>query len=131
MKKILILLIFINLCSGCGIVQSYNVYKAHKSAKESYFGNPPSEEAITGSEESIRRSFKDPDSAIFDWQPPYRCVYPSGFDVSYGWCAYVYINAKNSFGGYTGYRKWLTLWERNHLVYYTYFSADMDKVKEF
>lgn len=132
MKKILAMLILVTLCTGCGLVQSYNVYKAHKNAKEEDFGTPPSAEAIKSSESRIRQSFRDPDSAIFDWKSPYRCIYPNGVDnVSFGWCIYVNINAKNGFGGYAGYNKWLTLWRNNYLVHYTYFSFEMDKVKAF
>ena len=54
----------------------------------------------------IKAMLKDPDSAKLSYQEPSR-----GTDIINGeavlvWYAYMYVNAKNSFGGYVGDRRY-------------------------
>ena len=53
---------------------------------------------------------KDPDSAKYQFKEPYKAYvthYPDQLfpdKTEYGWIIRVGVNAKNSFGGYTGYQ---------------------------
>jgi hypothetical protein len=55
-------------------------------------------------EESIRSSLKDPDSAKFSWRTPFvwGSYKPTIGRRSIGWVVCGTVNAKNSYGGYTG-----------------------------
>ncbi len=59
-------------------------------------------------EEQAARHMKDPESARFEWShiPPIKGGNPAGYPRSFGYVVCVDINAKNSFGGYTGYSKY-------------------------
>ena len=45
---------------------------------------------------------KDPYSAQYEFSSPYKAWCQSGFSFYYGWLVPITINAKNSYGGYTG-----------------------------
>ncbi|WP_159282412.1 hypothetical protein [Rahnella variigena] len=54
-------------------------------------------------EEAIRNVLKDPDSAKFsDMTPPRKEVMVQQRNFVYGYSTCVFVNAKNSYGGYTG-----------------------------
>ncbi|WP_174868318.1 hypothetical protein [Pectobacterium polaris] len=54
-------------------------------------------------ETAIRDSLKDPDSAKFyDFTPPRKEVMVENRNFVYGYSTCVYVNAKNSYGGYVG-----------------------------
>jgi len=62
--------------------------------------------------DAIRYVLKDPDSAQFRGTTPFfKTLYNFGFGAagSYEplWALCVEVNAKNSYGGYTGYQSWL------------------------
>lgn len=48
------------------------------------------------------KRLKDPNSAEYDFSQPYKAWCKSGFTTFYGWLAPFSLNAKNSYGGYTG-----------------------------
>src|SRR5713101_4670986 len=84
-----------------------------KPSPNAYYGNPPE-----GYEEPIKAAFnvvlKDPDSAKYQFGSPYRAYRNNG--LAYGgqvtWTGYameVWVNAKNSFGGYTGFQPYTVL----------------------
>jgi hypothetical protein len=69
---------------------------------------PELEDAKLQAMDAIRGSLKDPDSAQFrDWTPFFKNLYNYGFAGAGHyeplWQLCVEVNAKNSFGGYTGY----------------------------
>lgn len=75
-------------------------------------------EPPVGYEESVPRLFadvlKDPDSAHYRYAPPARAYVNNGLihGGGYGWIGYaipVLVNAKNSYGGYTGFREYIVL----------------------
>lgn len=54
-------------------------------------------------EDAIRENLKDPDSARFyDFTSPRKEVMVENKKFVYGYSACVFVNAKNSYGGYTG-----------------------------
>ncbi len=66
----------------------------------------------------IKSQLKDPDSAKFKHLEPTKCNFPAK-DASkktlYGCCIKYYYNAKNSFGGYVGYRLMEERWYQGKL----------------
>jgi hypothetical protein len=64
---------------------------------------------------------KDPMSAVYDFKPTLRrAVYkggiPDNFAKHYGWVVEVSINAKNSFGGYTGAKAYYFMFTSEGLI---------------
>ncbi|HVS11352.1 MAG TPA: hypothetical protein VMS76_15890 [Planctomycetota bacterium] len=69
-------------------------------------GEPPDEEAARFLAEVVMKSnLKDPMSAVIQWSPMRRSWYrdESG-KVSFAWELLGLLNAKNSYGGYTGFK---------------------------
>lgn len=74
------------------------------------FGPPPSETVIQKAIISkMELALKDPDSAKYKFGKPFRAwsnkalVYGGGFNWA-GWAVEFHVNAKNSFGGYNGFK---------------------------
>ena len=107
MKKFLLLSVGLILLSGCGIIYQNNVEKLLESATEESYGKKPENYKII-MENGIKMTLKDPDSVQFkNWVEPYKCYFQSKESMTtpvLGWCSSVYYNAKNSFGGYVGYK---------------------------
>lgn len=51
---------------------------------------------------SVGSRLKDPYSAIYEFGTPYKGWCQSGFTTLFGWIVPFSLNAKNSYGGYTG-----------------------------
>lgn len=64
---------------------------------------------------AIERMLRDPDSARFEWSPPYQITCDKGLYRTkkrwQGWAMDVNVNAKNAFGGYTGFQPYLIMFE--------------------
>lgn len=73
---------------------------------------PEYENAKSQAKDAIQRFLKDPGSAQFrDSTPFFKTLYNFGL-ASAGnpeplWAMCIEVNAKNSYGGYTGYQNWL------------------------
>jgi hypothetical protein len=70
---------------------------------------------------AIKRSLKDPNSAQFrDTTPIFKTLYNYGFGAagSYEplWTICVEVNAKNSFGGYNGFKYWFVKFRNGQAV---------------
>lgn len=93
------------LLSGCALAYKSNSEKAIATAKNEDFGVLPDnyKEQI---QEFMCTVLKDPDSAKYmNWEAPYKDTTPQGdMDPTaiLCWKVWVHVNAKNSFGGYTG-----------------------------
>jgi len=73
---------------------------------------PDYETAKAHAKETILRNLKDPDSAKFrDSTPLFKTLYNFGMGAigNYEplWALCIEVNAKNSYGGYTGFEKWI------------------------
>jgi hypothetical protein len=59
----------------------------------------------------LGRGFKDPDSAQYKFGKPLKAYFQDdvahGSGVVYGWIFPVAVNAKNSYGGYVGYKDYV------------------------
>jgi len=88
-----------------------------------YYGERPTQVF----QEVVIKSFmssmlKDPDSAKFQFEEAYKSyvtyypdtIFPS--KTEYGWVIKVRVNAKNSFGGYTGYQLYTFLVRDENLI---------------
>lgn len=82
---------------------------------------PDREVALVEAKDAIRRVLKDPDSAQFrDAGQFFKTLYDFGLSA-YGnyeplWAMCIEVNAKNSYGGYTGYQNWLVKFRNGHAV---------------
>jgi hypothetical protein len=104
-KTIGISLVFL-LLSGCVATPT------QQEIATAYYGEPPTmvfQEVMIKS--LISSMLKDPDSAKFQFGEPYKNYVISYRDgkTEYGWIVKVAVNAKNSFGGYTGYQTYTIL----------------------
>lgn len=120
MKKIIAFMVTIALLSGCapGLPGDPAYERKRDEAKraDAEFAqavkNINLDTADVGSEpknykklieDAIRENLKDPDSARFyDFTPPRKEVMVENKKFVYGYSACVFVNAKNSYGGYTG-----------------------------
>mgnify|MGYP005851583673 CR=1 FL=1 len=68
----------------------------------------------------VRTFLKDPDSALFDWDQVergwVRDVSLFGGELSFGYILRGQINARNGFGGYTGYKPYLFMFKNGEIV---------------
>lgn len=86
------------LLSGCATVTPQDIARAD-------FGSPPTnyEQAIKG---LMEQTLKDPDSAKYKFEAPVKGFAQDGFlrggKKHFGYIVMTQINAKNSYGGYTG-----------------------------
>lgn len=119
MRNVVLLGITLML-TGCGA--AYKVDPAQINAVNA--GAQPAKDTITAmAENQIRLRLKDPDSAQFRW--------PNGFVAGahqplmekpiYGWVTCGTVNAKNSYGGYTGPQAILIVVRESQIVF-----MDMD-----
>ncbi|EAP6367367.1 hypothetical protein EI752_27295 [Salmonella enterica] len=68
-------------------------------------------------EDAIRENLKDPDSAKFyDFTPPRKEVMVENKKFVYGYSSCVFVNAKNSYGGYTGKKLYWTFIRDNKVL---------------
>jgi hypothetical protein len=82
---------------------------------------PDYNEANSQAKDAIRHFLKDPDSAQFRSTTPFfKTLYNFGFGAagSYEplWAMCIEVNAKNSYGGYTGYQNWLVKFRNGQAV---------------
>ena len=79
-----------------------------------------SDDCIKKTEKVIRLHLKDPTSAIFQHKPCYKGYMGGGLfsPKEYGYLQTGLVNAKNSYGGYTGFYKYNTLIRNDKVVYY-------------
>lgn len=71
----------------------------------------------------FEQALKDPDSAKYQWTgEPFKGYARIGFGhtqtIEYGWVVPVKVNAKNSYGGYTGWKEHHLLVVMDHVVHH-------------
>ena len=106
MKKIFVFL-FVSMLSSCVNTYQNNLDKLFEDATEESYGKAPKDGYQVYAERGIKATLKDPDSAKFKWGKLYHCDFHSRDSFTtpiLGWCTEVSYNAKNSFGGYVGYK---------------------------
>lgn len=101
-------------------IKRHNVYRAQAKSTENdrldllarrkmrdgsaHHGPPPIlSELQIAVESQIGKALKDPSSAIFTWDMPYKKYYKiHNMELHFGYAGCAAVNAKNSYGGYTG-----------------------------
>lgn len=92
-----------SLISGCGVVaQKKEDELLSRSTAKDWGVLDSNHEALE--RETILRILKDPESARFRFTNPTRGVSHALGEPVLAWYSVVYVNAKNSFGGYVGER---------------------------
>lgn len=122
MKKIFVLCFPLFLASCAGF---------EKLPEGHDFGPPP-----VGYEEAVKARFqyalKDPNSAMYRIGTPYTAYSNTGLAGGGGiaWSGYavnVQINAKNSYGGYTGYQPYRVLFSGDRAWYHCKVRTSLDE----
>jgi len=111
------------LFSSCGVAYEQQRAEVLKTASSESFGPPPPADYRSIGEAFIRRVLKDPESAKFEWvgEPKHEAIQPA-FASPHAtpvWVTGVRVNAKNSFGGYTGFDPFALAWKNGKIVAYT------------
>jgi hypothetical protein len=106
--------------SGCGVAYEQERSGILKTASIQSFGPPPPDNYREVGADLIRKQLKDPDSAKFEWvgEPKKDAIQPA-FASPHAipvWLTEVGVNAKNSFGGYTGSQLWMLAWQNGKII---------------
>ncbi len=110
-----VLLVF--LFTGCGIAYEVNREKLLKSASVSDWGAPPPSWHWEVEEKWILNTLKDPNSAIFRHGTVEKdAIIGGGGSAQLAWVSSLYVNAKNSYGGYVGDTLYQFAWKNERLV---------------
>jgi len=99
--------------AGCGLAQESHKDSVLRSNDLTPFGPPPPSNYKEVLEREIRGMLKDPDSAKIEFAGVFaKQVEPVTFEPKgkLGWVVPVMVNAKNSYGGYTGRTLWQAWW---------------------
>lgn len=111
---LLIVALFIGSC--CVVPKQADIEAA-------YYGVPPDQDfAERLAKMAISARLKDPDTAVYRFDPLYAGYAQSSEVVIgdcepiYGYILNSYVNAKNSFGGYTGYTLYVFVFRDNKVV---------------
>ena len=109
--------------TACGVAYQQQRSDILKTASAGSFGPPPPENYRSIGEAFYKRKLKDPDSAKFEWvgSPRHEAI-QAGFGSPHAvpvWVTPLRINAKNSFGGYTGFDVFGLAWKNGKIVAYT------------
>ena len=116
--KIMLVFICITLLYGCGTVYQSKRNELLRTAKVEDYGPSPPENHKAVEEKIILSLLKDPGSAQFQWGEVRRDIIPKAFaspTPKLIWISSVYVNAKNSFGGYTGFKPYEFAWSAGKL----------------
>ena len=119
MKVLIAILISISLV-GCGVAYRQNREELVKTLPESAWGTIPDTHYVLETA-LIRKMLKDPDSGKFEQVKVYRHLIPSSeFSTTPipVWVSIVNVNAKNSFGGYTGAKAYWFAWSNGKIIAY-------------
>lgn len=98
MKKIIFLFLF-SIITGCaGLPENAD------------FGKKPEPPTMLKVKKTFEMVLKDPDSAKYKIGDPVKGYIDNGWINEgvdwYGWWIPIYINSKNSYGGYTGFKQY-------------------------
>lgn len=82
---------------------------------------PDREDAVAKAKDAVRDALKDPDSAQFRNSGQFfKTLHNYGLyavgDPETLWALCIEVNAKNSYGGYTGYQNWLVKFRNGYAV---------------
>jgi len=108
--------------SSCGIAYQQERTAILTNASTQNFGPPPPANYREVGADLIKRQLKDPLSAQIEWGTTEKDAIQMGFGSPHAvpvWITRVAVNAKNSFGGYTGATEWQLAWKNGQIVAFT------------
>ncbi len=108
----------LTLCS-CGVVYQSRMDQMLKNASETGYGPQPPTNYQDTEKDIILRSLRDPESARFNFIALRGSAIQSHFlstEPILVWVSEVQVNAKNGFGGYTGFQPYFFAWHNGELV---------------
>ncbi len=112
---IMILVAVAIMTSGCGMAFNAKRSELLKTAKPSDYGPPPPTNYCEIQQQFILSGLKDPQSAQFQCgNKPVTEIIPDGFaspNPTLLWITSAQVNARNSFGGYTGFKPYILAWK--------------------
>lgn len=107
-----------SLMSGCGTLYESRKDKLLQNAPLEDWGASPSEQHQEIEKKYILSVLKDPSSAQLQWTELQRAIIPSGIaspTPQLIWLSTVNVNAKNSYGGFTGAKPYKFAWVNGEL----------------
>jgi hypothetical protein len=122
MKRFIVIVVLVTfvLVSGCGLAYNAKRNELLKTAKISDYGPPPPANHCDVEKQLLASVLKDPLSAQYQWgNNEVRDIIQEGMaspNAVLVWITSAQINAKNGFGGYTGFKPYLFAW-RNGKIY--------------
>lgn len=118
--KIIPLLLAVSLsCTGCGVAYRQNAETFLRTQPEAAWGALPDAVHVQVERDYIETRLKDPMSAQLTADPLFRgTIAASVVDptVTPVWISRWRVNAKNSFGGYTGFKEWVFYYRETALI---------------
>lgn len=118
MKNFLTLSLAVALVAACGVTYKSKAEDFARTQPESAWGSRPPTGHQKAEEGWIRSQLKDPYSADVRPGPVGRFVLPASFTdptVVPVWCSDINVNAKNSFGAFTGFKAWRFCYSNGNL----------------
>jgi hypothetical protein len=122
MGKFLFIIVASVLLTGCGTVYESRRVELLKTAKVEDYGPKPPADYQEKEKAFVLSLLKDPESARFKIiGEPVPQIIQSAFASPRPllvWQHFLNVNAKNSFGGYTGYQPYIFSWRDGEIVAY-------------
>lgn len=100
---------------SCGLVP----YPSNEEIMSAQLGPAPTAtEVRAGVDGALDALLKDPYSKMVNYGTPQKGFYRMPFSASdkYAWLVPCEVNAKNSYGGYTGHKRWVFFFLRSKVV---------------
>lgn len=119
MKRAIAILMLSSALAGCGVMYQKAADEFVRTQPESSWGPPPPTGHTAVERAYILDRLKDPSSAEIRFYDLQRMVIPAGIadpKIAPVWVSSAMVNAKNSFGGYTGAKRWSFYW-RDGLIF--------------
>ena len=111
------------LFSGCGTASNAKRNEILKSAGPADYGPPPPANHHAVEIQLLRKRLRDPDSMKIDYgrvgKVTIRALRALAFhkpEVVPVWISGIKVNAKNGFGGYTGYQPYYFAWKNGRII---------------
>jgi hypothetical protein len=127
------LLLFFAGCATTPTASTAGLAPAANSKAPPDHGPSPGESAQSDVQRAMEISLKDADSAKYRFGDLYRAKSFKGLirggGYTYGWGMDFLVNAKNSFGGYTGFEPWQAFWADGKVYVNRSGGLMMSKVK--
>lgn len=113
-------LITLSLCflTACGVAFKHDAEQFISTHKQADWGNPPPEDHLTAESAYIKARLKDPNSAEIRQEAIQLQVISATMSdpaIVPVYASLISVNARNSFGGYTGFKTWTFYYDTGRL----------------